>query len=65
VKRSNPFSGARRPRANDEGADPPFNIGLEYDDGWFRPDRDILEHCRSEQEHVRGCWVVDKLTGKE
>jgi hypothetical protein len=22
---------------------------------------DILEHCRSGQEHVRGCWVVDRL----
>ena len=26
---------------------------------------DILSHCRSEGPHVRGCWVVDLLLGKE
>ena len=26
--------------------------------------RDILDHCRSGGEHVRGCWVVDLLLGK-
>lgn len=26
---------------------------------------DILVHCRSEGPHVRGCWVVDLLTGRE
>jgi hypothetical protein len=25
---------------------------------------DILEHCRGPGPHVRGCWVVDLLTGK-
>ncbi len=25
----------------------------------------ILEHCRQPGEHVRGCWVVDLLLGKE
>jgi hypothetical protein len=25
---------------------------------------DILKHCRSGGEHVRGCWVVDLLLGK-
>ena len=25
---------------------------------------DILDHCRSKTEHVRGCWVVDALLGK-
>jgi hypothetical protein len=25
----------------------------------------ILEHCRSNGTHVRGCWVVDLLLGKE
>jgi hypothetical protein len=25
---------------------------------------DILEHCRSEGEHVRGCWLLDLLMGK-
>jgi len=24
-------------------------------------DQDILGHCRSGGEHVRGCWVVDGL----
>jgi hypothetical protein len=26
---------------------------------------DILDHCRSAGPHVRGCWVVDALLGKE
>jgi hypothetical protein len=26
---------------------------------------DILNHCRSGGEHVRGCWVVDLVLGKE
>jgi hypothetical protein len=27
---------------------------------------DVLNHCRAtEWEHVRGCWVVDLLLGKE
>jgi hypothetical protein len=26
---------------------------------------DILNHCRQPGEHVRGCWVVDLLLGKE
>ncbi len=25
----------------------------------------ILNHCRQPSEHVRGCWVVDLLLGKE
>jgi hypothetical protein len=28
-------------------------------------DADILTHCRSGGEHVRGCWVVDLLLGKQ
>jgi hypothetical protein len=27
--------------------------------------QDILQHCRSGDEHVRGCWVVDLVLGKE
>lgn len=26
---------------------------------------DILGHCRGDGEHVRGCWVVDLVLGKE
>jgi hypothetical protein len=26
---------------------------------------DILDHCRQPGEHVRGCWVVDALLGKQ
>jgi hypothetical protein len=26
---------------------------------------DVLSHCRGENVHVRGCWVVDKLLAKE
>jgi hypothetical protein len=25
---------------------------------------DMLTHCRQSNEHVRGCWVVDMLTGR-
>jgi hypothetical protein len=28
-------------------------------------DEDILAHCRSDGPHVRGCWVVDLVLGKE
>jgi hypothetical protein len=26
---------------------------------------DILDHCRNPGGHVRGCWVVDLVLGKE
>jgi hypothetical protein len=26
---------------------------------------DMLNHCRQPGEHVRGCWVLDLLLGKE
>jgi hypothetical protein len=28
-------------------------------------DADVLEHCRRPDPHVRGCWVVDLVLGKE
>jgi hypothetical protein len=28
-------------------------------------DEDLLAHCRSGGEHVRGCWAVDLLLGKQ
>lgn len=28
-------------------------------------DEKILDHCRTEDTHVRGCWVVDLVLGKE
>ncbi len=28
-------------------------------------DMDILGHCRQQGEHVRGCWVVDLILGKD
>jgi hypothetical protein len=27
--------------------------------------RDILDHCRAGGEHVRGCWAVDLVLGRE
>jgi hypothetical protein len=26
---------------------------------------DVLNHCRGEGVHVRGCWVIDLVLGKE
>src|SRR5262249_40161297 len=26
---------------------------------------EVLDHCRGEGPHVRGCWVVDLVLGKE
>jgi hypothetical protein len=26
---------------------------------------DVLNHCRGEEPHVRGCWVVDLVLGRE
>ena len=26
---------------------------------------DVLTHCRGSGPHVRGCWVVDRVLGKE
>jgi hypothetical protein len=26
---------------------------------------DVLNHCRGDGPHVRGCWVVDLVLGKE
>jgi hypothetical protein len=26
---------------------------------------DVLDHCRLPGEHVRGCWVIDLVLGKE
>ncbi|WP_261363090.1 hypothetical protein [Gemmata palustris] len=26
---------------------------------------DVLDHCRGPRPHVRGCWVVDLVLGKE
>jgi hypothetical protein len=28
-------------------------------------DAEILNHCRQPGEHVRGCWVIDSILGKE
>jgi hypothetical protein len=28
-------------------------------------DADVLSHCRGPGPHVRGCWVIDLLLGKE
>jgi hypothetical protein len=28
-------------------------------------DADILNHCRAPGVHVRGCWVIDLVLGKE
>jgi hypothetical protein len=27
-------------------------------------DADLLQHCRSREEHARGCWAVDAILGK-
>jgi hypothetical protein len=27
--------------------------------------KEVLGHCRSVQEHCRGCWLLDKISGRE
>jgi hypothetical protein len=27
-------------------------------------DEQVLEHCRGSGPHIRGCWVIDLLTGR-
>jgi hypothetical protein len=27
--------------------------------------QEVLQHCRRDGEHVRGCWVVDLVLAKE
>jgi hypothetical protein len=39
-------------------------LGDALEDAGFS-DAEILGHCRSSEEHVRGCWVVDLLLGKK
>jgi hypothetical protein len=31
--------------------------------GWCDPE--VLGHCRARTDHVRGCWVLDLILGKE
>ena len=38
-------------------ADALQDVGCEHED--------VLNHCRSEGPHVRGCWVIDLLTGRK
>jgi hypothetical protein len=52
---------ARMYDSRDFGALPVFADALQ-DAGCEHPD--VLEHCRSGGEHVRGCWVVDLVLGK-
>ena len=28
-------------------------------------DDDLIQHCRSEGPHIRGCWAIDLILGKE
>ena len=28
-------------------------------------DAEVLDHCRGSGQHVRGCWVIDLLTGRK
>jgi hypothetical protein len=44
-------------------ADLPILADALEDAGWT--DAAILAHCRAPGEHVRGCWVVDLLTGRQ
>jgi hypothetical protein len=45
---------------------------ITVDPTWMTPavvqlahDNEILSHCRKPGPHVRGCWVLDLLLGKE
>jgi hypothetical protein len=28
-------------------------------------EKDLMEHCRQGTDHVRGCWAIDLVLGKE
>jgi hypothetical protein len=28
-------------------------------------DREVLDHCRNQPVHVRGCWLIDRLLGRD
>ena len=52
---------ARMYESRDFGALPILADALQ-DAGCEHPD--VLDHCRNDPVHVRGCWVVDLLLGK-
>jgi hypothetical protein len=27
--------------------------------------QDLLRHCRQQEQHIRGCWLVDVILGKK
>ena len=54
------------------GAVPRIRFGLAFCEAsgkrlvcWSGNDEAALAHCRSEGPHVRGCWVIDLILGKE
>ena len=56
------FTLAKNVYDRNEGAPLPILADALQDAGCENPD--VLEHCRGEGPHVRGCWVVDMLLGK-
>jgi hypothetical protein len=56
-------SAARRMYDSREFVDMPVLADALEEAGCDNPD--ILDHCRHGGEHVRGCWVVDALLGKQ
>jgi hypothetical protein len=53
---------ARRMYGSRDFSDMPVLADAMEETGW--QDQDILSHCRSGGEHVRGCWAIDLLLGK-
>jgi hypothetical protein len=49
-------------RAQSSGTTSPILADALEEAGCTNPE--ILEHCRTQGEHVRGCWVVDLVLGR-
>ena len=71
--RAHPMPGATRTAIGITGNEGPVD-GRRFEDLPILADaleeagcanQDLLAHCRHSGEHVRGCWAVDLLLGKE
>src|SRR5262249_16879885 len=60
-----PLAGARATGASANNAFRALPILADAREDAGCNNEDVLAHCRSSHEHVRGCWVVDECLGKK